>query len=241
MSKFSQILPAKANGIDVSKWQGDIDWAKVREAKIDFAYIKATEGAGYRDPKFRQNIAQAHELAPNILIGCYHFARVSSTDKIGIENDAEIEAASFAKEISLYKSCWALPPMLDLEWDTRTTPIPAKDILLWAKTFLTTIEKLLLTTCGVYTQYSYWLYKMAKSSALFQHPLWLAGKKQIPGWDPMIIQTTSKGKVNGISGNVDLDIWVHGSTPVIQSPSMITSLLINTIARFAGVPHRSDT
>ena len=42
-------------GIDVSYWQGDIDWQKVRGAGISFAYIKATEGGDHLDPKFRQN------------------------------------------------------------------------------------------------------------------------------------------------------------------------------------------
>lgn len=241
MSSFTSVLPIGARGIDVSKWQGDIDWAAVRKAGIEFAYIKATEGAGYRDPKFRQNIAKAKELAPEIHIGCYHFARVSSTNEIGIENDAKIEANAFAKEISLYRSCWSLPPMMDLEWDERTTPIPAKDIILWGKTFTKTVEELLLTTCGVYTQYSFWLYKLAKSHALFNNPLWLAGKKQIPGWSPMINQTTSKGKVDGINGNVDLDEWVMGTEPFVRSPSMMTSLLANLLARVAGKPHRSDT
>ena len=58
-------------GIDVSYWQGDIDWRKVREAGIQFAFIKATEGGDHLDPKFLQNWHAAKRAG--VARGAYHF------------------------------------------------------------------------------------------------------------------------------------------------------------------------
>src|SRR5688572_21982049 len=58
-------------GIDVSYWQGDIDWNTVSNAGISFAYIKATEGGDHVDPKFLQNWYQAKRAG--IARGAYHF------------------------------------------------------------------------------------------------------------------------------------------------------------------------
>jgi lysozyme len=57
-------------GIDVSNWQGDIDWNKVRAAGTQFAFIKATEGGDYLDPKFAQNWQAAKSVG--IPRGAYH-------------------------------------------------------------------------------------------------------------------------------------------------------------------------
>ncbi len=54
-------------GIDVSYWQGDIDWKKVRDAGIKFAFIKATEGGDHLGPKFRQNWHAAKRAGPGNL------------------------------------------------------------------------------------------------------------------------------------------------------------------------------
>ena len=58
-------------GIDVSKWQGEIDWRKVTDAEVRFAYIKATEGTGYTDPCFTANWQSAQSAG--LLRGAYHY------------------------------------------------------------------------------------------------------------------------------------------------------------------------
>ena len=58
-------------GIDVSYWQGDIDWAKAREAGVRFTFIKATEGGDHLDSKFHENWAGARDAG--IARGAYHF------------------------------------------------------------------------------------------------------------------------------------------------------------------------
>lgn len=236
------MLDIGASGIDVSKWQGSINWKAVRNGGVEFAYVKATEGAGYRDEQFRMNMANAHSAAPEILLGCYHFGRVSRTATVGIDIDAKNEAEKFCEEIDMYRSCWTLPPMLDLEWDERTTAIPSVEIVEWAKMFLATVaDYLKVGPCGIYTQASFWKYKLGSTGELHGAPLWLAGKTQIPGWSPMINQYSAKGRIAGISGNVDLDRWMSGGSVLPLAPSMMTALLSNMFAKAAGKPKRSDT
>jgi len=95
---------AKYDGIDISSYQGYIDWAKVSSDKdIRFVYIKATEGATYRSPHYAHNITQARRNG--LLTGSYHY--VTSTSTI----DAQFE--NFSK--FALKSVQDLIPMLDVE------------------------------------------------------------------------------------------------------------------------------
>lgn len=65
-----------ARGIDVSRWQGSIDWKQVREAGISFVFIKASQGSSLEDPKFAENVQGAK--AAGLLVGAYHFLGAAS-------------------------------------------------------------------------------------------------------------------------------------------------------------------
>ena len=95
---------AKYDGIDISSYQGYIDWEKVSSDKdIRFVYIKATEGATYRSPHYAHNITQARRNG--MLVGSYHY--VTSTATIDEQFD------NFSKYA--LKSVQDLIPMLDVE------------------------------------------------------------------------------------------------------------------------------
>ncbi|MFB9545005.1 GH25 family lysozyme, partial [Micromonospora sagamiensis] len=64
---------ATVPGVDVSNWQGSINWTSVRNSGIQFAYIKATEGTSYKDPRFNTNYTNAYYAG--VIRGAYHFAR----------------------------------------------------------------------------------------------------------------------------------------------------------------------
>src|SRR5215213_2379683 len=96
-----------ANGIDVSHWQGAIDWQKVRTAGKKFALLKATEGTSFADPKFANYRAGAR--AAGIVIGAYHYARPDST-----AGDAVTEARWMVSQIAPLATD-DLRPALDLE------------------------------------------------------------------------------------------------------------------------------
>jgi lysozyme len=94
---------AQVKGIDVSHYQKNIDWEKVANAGVDFVYIKATEGATYVDPMFKKNIEGAKKA--KILVGVYHFFRMTSTPEKQFEN--------FKKAMKGYEM--DLVPMIDVE------------------------------------------------------------------------------------------------------------------------------
>lgn len=90
-------------GVDVSHYQGDIDWQKLAKSDVRFAYIKATEGGDYIDPKFKDNWKQAK--AAGLPVGGYHFF---TRCKSGLE-----QAKNFIAQLPFDND--ALPPVIDIE------------------------------------------------------------------------------------------------------------------------------
>lgn len=102
-------------GVDVSSYQGDIDWETLSKQNIDFAFIKATEGSGYEDPCFKQNWEEA--MQTDLRIGAYHFFSFDSAGKTQAEN--------FIKTVP--KDPNSLPPVVDFEfYGDKKQNIPAK-------------------------------------------------------------------------------------------------------------------
>ncbi len=99
-------------GIDVSRWQGEIDWEEVKDAGTRFAFIKATEGGDHIDPSFRRNWAGAKKHG--IARSAYHFVWWCRTAK---------------EQVHWFKKAHprdpdALPPVLDVEWQERLAMHP---------------------------------------------------------------------------------------------------------------------
>lgn len=82
---FSQSSEKLYNGIDVSEWQGNIDFGEVARSGIDVVYIRASEGRGYVDPYFRENYEKAK--ANGLRIGFYHF--LTATNVAEAKEEAE--------------------------------------------------------------------------------------------------------------------------------------------------------
>ena len=80
------------NGIDVSEWQGYIDYNRVRESNIDIVYIKSSQGSNWKDPYFETNYQNAKNN--NLKVGFYHFLTATNTE------EAEQQATFFASCIS---------------------------------------------------------------------------------------------------------------------------------------------
>ena len=104
-AKVARAHALPIHGIDVSRWQGKIDWASVRAAGTQFAFIKATEGGDHLDPRFTENwYGAAHAGVPR---GAYHFMYWC--------RPAHEQAAWFRRNVP--DDFDALPPVLDLEWN----------------------------------------------------------------------------------------------------------------------------
>lgn len=210
----------RLDGIDVSHHQGAIDWTIVA-AVMSFAYIKATEGVGYIDPRYRSNAKAATEAG--IMHGAYHFARVSPEPR-----DAEREADEFIEATGLYQH--TLPPALDLEWSSVRSPMSPGAIVEWTLRWLDTVEAEVGVRPVVYTGPNFWRFKLARSTALRPFPLWMArytklsdakARAYIEGWPTAIWQWTGEGHCPGIKGKVDRNVMFvdpRGATPEHHEP-----------------------
>lgn len=188
-------------GIDVSHWQGEIEWKKVKDAGTAFVFIKATEAQTFIDPMFRHYYEGAAEVG--LAIGFYHFARFSN------KKEAVKEAKHF---IQTTKGLGVnLPYVLDLE---STNATAAGDLSMAAATYLDTIESETDHDTMLYTYTNF--AKNHLTQRLKEIPLWIAhyGVKQ-PGrngiWEKWsAFQYSDKGQIDGINGYVDVDVIEQG-------------------------------
>jgi lysozyme len=190
------------HGIDVSKWQGEIDWAQVKAAGTKFVFIKATEGGDHVDERFAQNWAGAK--AAGLPRGAYHFVYWC--------RPAHEQAAWFKQHIP--NDADALPPVLDLEWNGHSKTCPKKvsrDLALEKiRLMLRELEehtgkKPIIYTditfhnevlVGEFNDYPFWL----RSVAAPPEDRYLGGRR----WTYW--QYTTTGRVTGIKGNVDRNV-----------------------------------
>lgn len=182
-------------GIDVSHFQGTVDWQKVRQAGIAFAIAKATQGDGYEDPMFRVNWPAMK--AAGLIRGAYDFYDVA--------DDPATQAREFISRVSL--EAGDLPPVVDIE-----TMNGAADTIAGLAADLRTYLDLLSAHYGVkpiiYTGPGFWNAHVNESFGDF--PLWVAvyaDAIELPhGWSTWTIwQHSQTGTIEGVDGAVDLD------------------------------------
>ncbi|HZD26642.1 MAG TPA: GH25 family lysozyme [Alphaproteobacteria bacterium] len=181
------------SGIDVSHYQGDVDWQAVAASGVHFAFIKATGGVDDVDPRFGYNWAAAG--AAGVLRGAYHFFRPSC--------DAKDQARLFCSVVTLDDA--ALPPALDVEVTEGVDP-PA--LRAGIKAWLEAVEATLACKPVLYTDPSFW--RTNGSADFGAYPLWLAcysASPELPeGWPAWTFwQHSDAGQVPGIVGAVDLN------------------------------------
>lgn len=187
-------------GIDVSHYQGDIDWKLLRTAMINkcpvrFVLIKATEGSSILDENFKTNFHQAREHG--FIRGAYHF--------YSIHTPAKNQAYFFLNKVKLEKG--DLPPILDVEHKPKDRSVEEfqRDILTW----LHTVEDRYHVKPILYTYFKF-KEKYLADERFDEYPYWIAhyyvDKMEYKGeWK--FWQHTDAGKLPGIEGNVDFDIY----------------------------------
>lgn len=180
-------------GIDVSHYQGEVDWPAVAASGVRFAFIKATDGIDDVDPRFARNWTGAR--AAGMLRSAYHFFRPSL--------DAERQAEHFLGVVTMDEL--ALPPALDVEVADGLDPSALGQAI---RTWLETVGAALGRTPIVYTDPTFWQQHVAAD--LSAYPLWLAcyaDQPEVPApWRTWTFwQHTDAGTVPGVSGPVDLD------------------------------------
>lgn len=187
-------------GIDVSTYQGNIDWEKV---KTDFVYIKMSQGIKAHDKRALEYAAGATKY--NIPFGYYHFATLNSTDVLG---DCSLELADVLAQL---KTLPKAPLAFALDVETDEALLAPDQVELWIKTFfdgMTAAGFKMILYSGLYYLNS----NLGPDHQLGHIPLWIAeytnGKNPIlpRGWkDYAIWQYSSTGNVLGIAGKVDLN------------------------------------
>lgn len=187
-------------GIDVSHYQGKINWEKVSSQNIKFVFIKSTQGSYFKDKTYNSNSKGA--LQNDLLVGAYHYYIV--------KDDPVLQFKNFVKNTP--KESFNLPPVIDIEYGSNSQLYHAKHHDKFLKDFKK-FEKLLSEYYGVspifYTSGQFYsrLLKNNFSNQLWvcdfgSKKLWYLGKDEFLFW-----QHSNRGKIKGISSYVDLNVF----------------------------------
>lgn len=196
-------------GIDVSHYQGTVNWEEVANSRVAFAFAKATGGTSFVDPEFKKNW---HGMRANQLYrGAYHFFYASE--------DPVKQANHFINTIGKL-SPNDFPPVLDVETlDNATPALLLQNVLTW----LDKVEKETGRKPIVYTDVSFGAQYLT-DSRLADYYLWVAEYgpkvKAVPepwtksGWQ--FWQYSNKGNVPGIAGSTDADFFSGGKDALLS-------------------------
>ena len=219
--RVSAMEPAEGeiyDGIDVSAWQGDIDFAAVKAAGKEVAYIRASVGSNYIDPYFEQHYNGAK--SNGLRVGFYHYMTATNVA------EAREEARFFASVISgKAANC---RPAMDYESFDGLSSDAVTEISL---AFLETLEEI--------TSQKVCLYSDASNAAnmfgpaLVKYPLWVAeygvgspaNNGKWPYWAGF--QYSDTGRVSGINGDVDLDYFTEALFLDNTMPPPDTEIYVN--------------
>lgn len=196
------------HGIDISKFQGAINWSKVTqmelpdEAKISFVFVKATEGATLIDKRFQQNFKAAKQAG--LWRGAYHFYIPW--------RDPEKQANNFVRNVSLQKG--DLPPVLDIEVNSLK---PDRDIIRDISTWLRLVENHYGKKPIIYTNEHF--YRKFVKGNFDEYPLWIADYSsenltEYPANSLFFWQHSKDGWTEGIKGRVDFNVCLKSKEEV---------------------------
>lgn len=203
-------------GIDVSHYQGDVNWPQVAADDVFFCFVKATEGLGVVDPLFSQNWPTC--AAAGLTRGAYHFGHPNG--------DAQAQARLFFKTVGALAPN-DLPPALDIETLDGCSP-PA--VLQWVLDFTQAADALFGRQTVIYTDHGFWqnLASLPRCDQLAVRPLWLAdyvASPTVPApWQAWSCWQYSDGAGNGgtpvagVAGNVDQNWFQQADLQALTTP-----------------------
>ena len=195
-------------GIDVSRYQGAIDWSSVAAAGQQFAIVRvgSTDNKGvYVDRYFRSNVDGAH--AAGLKVGAYYYTYAKTRDAVIKELETFLTPLKAVK--------LEYPVFVDME-DSSFADLSRTQV-----TELTRYAMDILYQNGLYGgyyTYTYFATNYIDTAALADYPLWIADYRGYVGYQGgyTMWQFSSTGQVNGITGNVDLDYSYVDFLPFIQ-------------------------
>lgn len=197
-SKSASAKEYPIKGFDISHHQKEIQWSKISPQEFKFVYLKATEGGDFKDRKFQENWLKARERG--FLVGAYHFYRLC--------RDGNIQAQNFITTVP--NKADALPPVIDLEYDSNCINTYSKDqLLLEIQDMHDQLKQHYGKQPIFYISKSF--YNIVLAGEFSQVPLWVReyqGKPSLKGKPEWLFwQHTNQGKIKGISTSVDLNVF----------------------------------
>lgn len=192
----------EVRGVDVSSYQGEIDWPLLADQDIQFAFIKSTEGSSHVDPFFEQNFSEATQTG--LRIGAYHFFSYDSQGKTQAEN--------FIATVPRLEN--ALPPVVDVEFygDKEKNLPAAQEVHAELKVMLEALEAHYGSKPILYaTEKSYRLFLAEEFS---DYDIWIRNVLTKPGLSDgrswTFWQYTNRGRLKGYEGEeqfIDINVF----------------------------------
>ncbi|MBR5285983.1 MAG: glycoside hydrolase family 25 [Clostridia bacterium] len=198
-------------GVDVSAYQGEIDWQTLASQDIEFAFIKATEGSSFTDKCFAYNHREA--LKTDLRVGAYHF--------FSFESGGDTQAENFIKAVPKTENM--LPPVVDVEFYGNFS---AKNV-----DTVAIVSELKTMTDALYEHYGMHpiIYTAEEEYSLFiegrfeSNPIWIRGVYSEPhisdGRNWNFWQFTNRAKLDGYNGEerfIDMNVF-NGSLEEFES------------------------
>ena len=217
----SPVSLANYEGIDVSNWQGNIDYAQVKAAGIEIVYIKASEGTTYKDPYFERNYANAK--TNGLKVGFYHF--VTATNVQAARNQAQFFASVISGKSPDCK--------LAMDFEQFREGLSVDEINEISKAFLETVRQLTGKEVVIYSNLNDAKTIFSRELAS-QYPLWVAywgsesgllnSSSNWQNWEGW--QYTNRGIVAGVNGYVDRNRFTENifleectNCPPVENPN----------------------
>lgn len=196
-------------GVDVSAYQGEIDWSVLASQGIDFAFIKATEGSGFTDRNFVFNYGEA--LKTDLRVGAYHF--------FSFESGGDTQAAHFINTVPKTENM--LPPVIDLEfYGSFSEENVERDKI------VNELDKMIAALYSHYGMHPI-IYTAEEEYALFleggyeNNPIWIRGVYSKPDIEKLwtFWQYTNRARLDGYNGTerfIDMNVF-NGSFEEFKS------------------------
>ncbi|HXZ42853.1 MAG TPA: GH25 family lysozyme [Terriglobales bacterium] len=197
------------SGIDISHYNGSVNFAQLAAGALAFVYVKASEGQLTKDPLYATNYAGLQQN--QIPRGAYHFFYP--------QLDAQAQASNFLSVVTQLNA-GDLPPVLDVEVSGEQSP---SAIAAAMQQWLDAVQQNLGRTPMIYTAAGFWNTALGGTTSFASYPLWVAeytgnSSPRLPaGFTNYVFwQYSQSGSVPGIASNVDMDQFNGSSSDLNQ-------------------------
>lgn len=186
-------------GIDVSSWQGEIDWPAVRAAGVRFAYVRVSDGGTAPDPQFARNWLEVAKVG--LARGAYQYFRPAE--------DPEEQADLFL-DLAGAPAKGDLPPALDVE---TTGDLEAEAVVARIERWVSRVRRATTMTPIIYTSASAWATATGNTDRFGKQALWIAHHEAACPNTPVVWsrwafhQSSASSTLAGITGAVDVDLF----------------------------------